>query len=404
MGGLRSRRHREAVLSAVHVGLNLVYLVPGESGGMEVYARELIPRLVAAAPHHRFTTFLSREAHASPGPWHELTGSVLVPVNANNRVEWVRGEQQLLPPLAQRAGIDLLHSLANTAPGWGRFRRVVTIHDLIHRAIPDSHSGLRALGMRILVPLAARRSHGIIADSNATAGDVKRFLHVASEKIDVVPLGVGTTRRVAPRPEAELRAWLRAGDRPLVLSVSAKRAHKNLMRLIDAMARTDEATRPLLVLPGYHTDYEDRLRAHADATGVQRDVRFLGWVSPEDLEGLYAASACFVFPSLAEGFGLPILEAMGRDVPVACSDRGAIAEVAGDAALLFDPTSPAEIARAMTRLLRDDELARRLREAGRRRVEQFSWEATAVGTLASYERARGGGTDAARSPVSAGPA
>lgn len=373
----------------MHVGLNLVYLVPGESGGMEVYARELIPRLVAAAPHQRFTAFLSREAHASPGPWHELTGSVLVPVTADNRVEWVRGEQQLLPPLAQRAGIDLMHSLANTAPGWGRFRRVVTIHDLIHRVIPDSHPGLRSLGMRILVPLAARRSNGIIADSHATARDVEHFLHVASEKIDVVPLGVGTTQRVAPRSETEVRAWLEAGDRPLVLSVSAKRAHKNLMRLIDAMARIDSATRPLLVLPGYHTEYEDRLRAHADACGLRRDVRFLGWVSPQDLEGLYAAAACFVFPSLAEGFGLPVLEAMVRGVPVACSGWGAIAEVAGDASLLFDPQSPQAIADAITRVVTDPVTADGLRRAGLEQASRFSWEATATGTLAAYARACG---------------
>ena len=114
-----------------HIGLNLVYLVPGEQGGMETYARELIPELVAAAPEHRFTSFINRDAAASGGPWRERTGSVVLPISARSRVQWVRGEQQLLPPLAHRAGVDLLHSFASTAPSWGRFRRVVTIHDLI---------------------------------------------------------------------------------------------------------------------------------------------------------------------------------------------------------------------------------------------------------------------------------
>ena len=106
----------------MHVGLNLVYLVPGDTGGTETYAQELIPELVAAAPDVRFTAFVNREAAGQGGrPWGELIPAVTVPVNARNRAQWVRGEQQLLPRLAATAGVDLLHSLANTAPAWGRF-------------------------------------------------------------------------------------------------------------------------------------------------------------------------------------------------------------------------------------------------------------------------------------------
>ena len=120
----------------MHIGLNLVFLVPGEQGGMETYARELIPELVAAAPEHRFTAFVSRAAAEADGPWRELTGSVIVPVDARNRLQWVRGEQQLLPPLARRAGVDLLHSFASPPRPGAPFRRVVTIHDLIYRHAP----------------------------------------------------------------------------------------------------------------------------------------------------------------------------------------------------------------------------------------------------------------------------
>src|SRR5579859_1470139 len=112
----------------MHLGLNLVYLVPGETGGMETYARELIPALLEAEPSLRVTTFVNRETYGSDGPWRDLTQQVLVPVRARNRVEWVRGEQQHLPRLAASAGVDVLHSLASTAPTWGRFRRVVTTH------------------------------------------------------------------------------------------------------------------------------------------------------------------------------------------------------------------------------------------------------------------------------------
>jgi glycosyltransferase involved in cell wall biosynthesis len=372
----------------MHVGLNLLYLVPGETGGMEVYARELIPELVAAAPATRFTAFVNREAaEAGGGPWGEIVPAVTVPVRARRRAEWVRGEQQLLPPLAARAGIDLVHSLASTAPVWGRFRRVVTIHDLAYRLVPEAHLGLLGLGMRVLVPLGARRSHRIIVDAGSTREDVQDLLGVPSGKVDVVPLGVRARHRGEPLPEAAVRSSLGAGERPIVLSVSAKRPHKNLGRLIGALALIAPERRPLLVIPGYPTPHEDELRRCAAELGVAADVRLLGWVDAAELEGLYAAAACFVFPSLLEGFGLPVLEAMARGVPVACSGRGALGEVAGDAALLFDPESEPAIAAAIERLLEDRAEADRLRCAGRERAAQFTWAATAAGTLASYERA-----------------
>ena len=153
----------------MHVGLNLIYLVPGETGGMETYARELIPALLAERPELRLTAFINREAgEAGAGPWSELIPSTVVGVRARRRSEWVRGEQQLLPRLATRAGVDLLHSLGSTAPIWGRYRRVVTIHDLIYRLYPETHGRLRALGMGQLVPLAARRSDRILTPSEST--------------------------------------------------------------------------------------------------------------------------------------------------------------------------------------------------------------------------------------------
>jgi glycosyltransferase involved in cell wall biosynthesis len=371
----------------MHVGLNLVFLVPGETGGTEIVTRELIPELVAAAPHVRFTAFVNREAADSGGgPWSELIPAVTVPVRARNRVEWVRGEQQLLPRLAARAGVDVLHSLANTAPAWGRFRRVTTIHDLNYRLVPEAHLGLLGLGMRVLVPLAARTSDRIIVDAASTGRDVQRLLRIAPSKIDVVPLGLGTEPRAEPLPEHELRAKLGAGARSIALCVAAKRPHKNLMRLLGAQARIAPEDRPLLVIPGYPTAHEAELKRRAAELGITDDVRLLGWIDPGELEGLYAVAACFVFPSLIEGFGLPVLEAMARGVPVACSGRGALDEVAGDAALRFDPESEPAIAAAIERLLKDRSEAERLRAIGRQQAARFTWAATARGTLAVYQR------------------
>ena len=357
---------------------------------MEIYARELIPELANAAADLRLTAFVNRETAAEAGPWRDYATLVKVPVRARNRLEWVRGEQQLIPPLARRAGVDLLHSLASTSPAWGPYRRVVTIHDLIYKHVPDAHPGARALGMRVLVALAARRSDRIIVDAASTIKDVLQLPGVSADKVDVVPLGLGTTSPAAPLPEPELRTRLDLGDRPIVLSVSAKLAHKNLARLIGAVARLSPERRPVLILPGYSTPHEAELRGQAQELGVSGDVRFLGWVSAEELEGLYASAACFVFPSLIEGFGLPVLEAMSRGVPVACSGRGAVAEVAGQAALFFDPESELAIAEAISRLLDDPGLAARLAAAGRERAGRFTWQATAEGTLASYRRTLAG--------------
>ena len=364
----------------MHVGLNLVYLVPGETGGMEVYARELIPALVAEGDGDvRFTAFVCREAAAAEGPWHDIP-SVTVPVRSANRADWVRGEQALLPRLAAAWGVDLVHSLASTAPGWGRFRRVTTIHDLHYRTVPEAHFGLRAAGMRLLVPLAARRSHRIIAVSRATRDDVVEYLRVSPDRVDVVHQGLGRGSRAAPRE-------IDTGGRPLLLTAAAKRPHKNLLALLEALALLPPEGRPLLVLPGYPTPHEEELKARAEHLGVCGDVRFLGWVDDAEMEGLYAAAEAFVFPSLAEGFGLPVLEAMARGVAVACSNRPPLTEVAGDAALLFDPTSPRAIADAVGRMLRDEDLRQRLRAAGPVRAARFTWSETARRTIRAYRKA-----------------
>ena len=372
----------------MHVGLNLVYLVPGETGGMETYARELIPALVHERPEVRLTAFVNREAAETGGPWGDLIPTVTVPVRARRRTEWVRGEQQLLPRLAARAGVHLLHSLASTAPAWGRFRRVVTIHDVIYRIYPEAHGRVRALGMAQLVPLAARRSHRVIAPSRATRDDLVRLLGISDAKIDVVPEGVGASS-VAPADEREIRARHRIGDRQVVLTVSAKRPHKNLARLLEALALIPAERRPVLVLPGYPTPYEAELRRRSAELGVESDTRFLGWIPPDELEGLYRLAACFVLPSLYEGFGLPVLEAMARGLPVACSDRGSLAEVVAGAALVFDPEKAEELAKAMETLLFDPARADALRTAGLEQARRFSWEAAAKATLSVYERALG---------------
>jgi glycosyltransferase involved in cell wall biosynthesis len=248
---------------------------------------------------------------------------------------------------------------------------------------------VRNLAMRALVPAAVRRTDRVIAISQSTRTDLIELLGTPTERIDVIPQGLGTAQREHALPEPVLRERFALGERRVLLSVSAKRPHKNLLALIEAVAAIPAERRPLLVLPGYPTWHEQELRERASSLGLSGDVLFLGWLSGAEIEGLWAIAEAFVFPSLYEGFGLPVLEAMARGVPVACSSTSSLPEVAGDAALLFEPSDTRAIATAITRLLDEPALRDRLRGLGLERARQFTWQRTARLTLDSYARALG---------------
>ncbi len=367
---------------------NLAFLTPGEMGGLEVYARRMTEAL-ARRDDIRLTLLVPRNA-VPTGNWPDLGKVVALPTDPRRRLEWVLGDQLHVPRAAARSGADVVHSLASTGPLSGRVPRVVTVHDLNYLMFPETHFGLRARGMRILVPAAARRSRRIMVSSEATKADLMRHLGQSADKIDVVPLALGQSPAPAARSRERTRSDLEAGARPVLLTVSAKRPHKNLMRLLAALARLPPERRPLLVMPGYPTPHEEELRATSLELGIAEDVRLLGWVSESELEDLYQVADAFVFPSLHEGFGMPVLEAMARGVPVATSGRTSLAEVAGKAALLFDPEDDASIAEAIESLLGDRELAQRLATAGADQAVRFTWESTAEGAVASYRRALDG--------------
>jgi glycosyltransferase involved in cell wall biosynthesis len=192
-----------------------------------------------------------------------------------------------------------------------------------------------------------------------------------------MPIGAGAPRLADPRP--------RLGAGRFILAVAQKRAYKRLDTLIRALPDLGPDTG--LVLAGPPGDAEPELRALAGELGVAQRVHFLDWVADEDLTALYAHASCFALPSLIEGFGLPVLEAMAQGVPVACANRWSLPEVAGDAAVLFDPEDQAAVTSALERLLGDSELAARLRAAGTERARSYTWERTARATLESYHRA-----------------
>jgi glycosyltransferase involved in cell wall biosynthesis len=264
--------------------------------------------------------------------------------------------------------------------------QVVTIHDVNYAVAPEGHTKAMLYGQRIVVPAAARSADRVITGSAHSRATVIAHLGVAPGRIDVVPHGGGRPPGPAT-PERELRAKLGLGDAPFILCFSARRPHKNLSRLVAAVARMRAQPAPTLVLPGYRTAFDAELATQARELGIADRVRLLDWVDDADLEGLYAAARVFAFPSLAEGFGLPVLEAMARGVPVACSDASSLPEVGGDAARYFDPFDVDSIAAALDELLTDRSVASRLAAAGRAQAAIFTWQRAARGTLATYERA-----------------
>ncbi len=222
--------------------------------------------------------------------------------------------------------------------------------------------------MRVLVPAAARRSRRVIVDAASTADDLVGELGVPRERIDVVPLAAAPPRPEIATDAAELRRRLGIPAGRVVLSPGARRPHKNLTAVLEALALMPAEQRPALVVPGYRTAYDEELRGRADALGLHDRVCFPAWLDAADLEGLYALADVVALPSRYEGFGLPVLEAMARGVPVVTSNRSSLPEVAGDAALLVDPDDAPGLRDALERVLGDPQLAQRLGAAGVRQA------------------------------------
>lgn len=370
-----------------HVGINAVFLQP-RFGGLETQTRAIVPELMRLAPGVRFSVFVNpagRELLAQER-WADDVALITHPLLGRRGLR-AASELTILGELAPRRGVDTLYSVALTAPLRTRAVNVVVLADVTWIVAPDPAVGATMRLWRTIVPPVARRADRVIAISHDGAREIVEHLGVPRARIDVVYPGHTHGDTVTPTPDASLRERLALASGPLVLSVSQKRPHKNLLRLVSAMAtvrrRVPDA---VLVLPGNPTAHEQELRERASELGLGEAVAFPGYVDAADLEGLYAAASCFVIASINEGFGLPILEAQCRGVPVACSNASALPEAAGAAAHYFDPYDETDIARAIGDVLTDRVLATWLVADGLEHQAAFTWERAAAQTLESFER------------------
>jgi glycosyltransferase involved in cell wall biosynthesis len=364
------------------VGLNAVYLDPGRSGGPETYLRGLVPALASEFPDVRFTVATSRRGAAAlrQDGFADFVEVLEVPTDEGERLRRLTAEEVLIPRLARREGWDVVHSLASICPVRSRVPSVVTLHDVTF-FLQRTFSWSTTIAMQQIVRYGSRHAAALISATAASRDEICEVLGLDPADFVIAPHGAGRLRDIQATPEDEVRGRLRLEGKRVVLCVGGKRPHKNQMVLVRALPALDEDIE--LVLAGREEPYDDDLRAEAQALGVSERVRFTGYVSDEDLEALWRLCGCMAFPTLGEGFGLPLVEAFQRGVPAAVSDIPVLTEVGEDAALYFNPRDPADVARVIREALGNE----RLIAAGPRRAAEFSWAGAARKTFEAYERA-----------------
>ena len=362
--------------------LNALFLDPAASGGPETYMRGLVPALHRERPSARLTVVTTRSGAAAlrRARWGEWADVRELPCEDGQRARRTWAEQVLLPRLARRLRADVLHSLASLAPVRPRVPAAITLHDVTF-ILRRTFSRTTTVGMKEIMLRAARRADSLLAPSAATRDEICEVFRLDPATVAVVPHGAGRPPDVEPLPEAELRERHALGAGHVVLCVAAKRPHKNQGLLLRALEHL--ASDVVVVLAGHAEPYEDELRAEAARLGVQERVRFLEFVPDAELEGLWRLAECAAFPTLGEGFGLPVIEAMARGVPVACSDLPVLREVGGDVPHYFAPDDPASAAAAIEAARADTGA----RTAGPRRAARFTWEESARLHWEAYERA-----------------
>jgi glycosyltransferase involved in cell wall biosynthesis len=262
---------------------------------------------------------------------------------------------------------------------------VIVVHDMVPFVLPEAAQRRAAIIERATIRPALRRTAALACVSHATERDLVRLFPQAAGRTQVIP-HAAHPRFFAEHTREELAAARARHDLPerFVLAVGTLEPRKNLVRLIDAWAQLPEDTRagmPLALVGPKGWEVEEIERRAGDA-----GVRTTGYVTDEDLAALYAACTAFACPSLYEGFGLPVLEALAAGAPTLTSDVSSLPEVAGDAAVLVEPDDPASIGAGLQRLLTDDALRERLRTAGPRRARSYSWERTAEGFFSLLAR------------------
>ncbi len=307
------------------------------------------------------------------------------PENIIGRRWWAVG----LPRYLNRAGVELFHGTNYEVPLRGTVPTVLTIHDLSLLLYPQTHPARRVMRARLLLPLMTRRATLIVTPTESVRREVCEHLSIEPARVVAVPEAARALfRPLAPAETIEARRRLGIEDE-FLLFVGTIEPRKNLQTLLrafeDVLATTGRKTQ-LVIVGREGWKMKDWSRTIARSVATER-VRWLGYITDEDLCALYSSASAFVYPSLYEGFGLPPLEAMSAGAAVIASDIDSLREVTGGAARLFPPQDASACARILISLLENEDERARLSDAGQRRAREFSWERTARLTREVYDEA-----------------
>jgi len=356
----------------------------GMTFGIHIYAGRLIEHLLPLAPEHDFTIYCRKAVPASFQDLHPRVRFRVAPFRHRKFCEqvWLSYEMG-------GADLSLFHATFGR-PLYCPAPVVITVHDLFTLRHPERYTALLRTYTRVAIERAARRAAAIVTPSEASRRDVIELLGVPGERVTTVPLGVDLDRFRPPTP-GEIAAVRARHGLPgrFLLHVGGFSPIKNTERLAAAFARV--CREPALAGVGLVFAGKRNWQYRATLAAVQRlgiadRVTFTGYFPEEDLPALYGAAEALLYPSLIEGFGLPVLEAFACGTPVLTSDRGSLPEVAGDAALTVDPEAGEALADAMLRLARRPGERAELAACGRRRVRAYTWQRTAERTLEVYRR------------------
>jgi glycosyltransferase involved in cell wall biosynthesis len=339
--------------------------------GNETYARETVRALVERG---RTDVVLAVERNAEPPVAPRAVTIRRVPRSGLLRLA-------AFGQIARDTRSDVVHAIYFLPPFLGR-PSVVAVHDISYELHPEFFRRSEVMRNRVLVRAAIRRATFVVTVSETSRLDILEFYGADPARVVAIPAGVSQ----AFHPADLARADEHAPRRLRVLGVGTLQPRKNLINLAAAIQRVSARHPVTLRLVG-----PDGYQANAirNKVGLGPDVTFLGYVSEQELVKEYQAADVFVYPSLYEGFGLPVVEAMASGVPVVTSDRGALPEVAGDAALIVDPCDATAIADAILRIAEDRDLRQTLRTRGLARAHQYSWLAAAMSLEGVYEAASG---------------
>ena len=362
----------------MRIGVNALYLIPGGVGGTEIYLRCLLQALSEIDDRNQYVIFTNRETDSAIAPARPNFTVAPLPVRATSRPSRILWEQTGLPLAVRRHRLDVLFNPGFTAPVFCPCPSVTVFHDLQHKRHPEFFRWFDLPFWRLLLWLSAHRSRLLVAVSQATRADLLHYYRIPPEKVLVIPHGVEhvfceiSNKRIQIKPEHCL------------LAVSTLHPHKNLDRLIRAFAHFHRSHPDFrLVIAGMRGFHATELEKLIAELGLQAAVRLTGWVSRNELAELYLRAWAFINPTLFEGFGMPVLEALAAGIPTACSSIEPLRSLAGEAALLFDPQSEAALLDAIERIATDSKLRARLAAAGPRRAADFSWRQAAEQTLAA---------------------